>query len=398
MDWSVTGVQSDNYTDETRLEWAGGTELLGGEANVFLDWSNKYGMTRRQQQYYWKWVDNHQTWLRQAQVGRIESRSITSLLAPIDGVSLSNASTTVRKALGEYVIADRTEPNWVVELYINGTLIAFTTADASGFYRFTVPLVYGTPALTLRFYGPKGEMRSAQKRFQTPYNMLPVGEFEYNITGGVVMDTLHSVFSRAEVSYGISRWLSMGAGVEYVSSLSYNRDIPFASMTMQPTSWLFMTADYAYRVRSKATMNISLPFHIVLSGYYTWYDPDQEAIIYHYLEERQAGISIPFKIGKQSFYIQSTFKQNVFNAFSYNTADVVFSGGIGTVDMNVSHYMNWTGNGNRNLYANAGLGVRLFKNWSLRPSMQYNYSTRKFISARSELTIPLSIYGEAAIR
>jgi hypothetical protein len=209
MDWSVTGVQSDNYTDETRLEWAGGTELLGGEANVFLDWSNKYGMTRRQQQYYWKWVDNHQTWLRQAQVGRIESRSITSLLAPIDGVSLSNASTTVRKALGEYVIADRTEPNWVVELYINGTLIAFTTADASGFYRFTVPIVYGTTEITLRFYGPKGEMRSAQKRFQTPYNMLPVGEFEYNITGGVVMDTLHSVFSRAEVSYGISRWLSM---------------------------------------------------------------------------------------------------------------------------------------------------------------------------------------------
>jgi hypothetical protein len=63
------------------------------------------------------------------------------------------------KSTGEYPISDYTEPGWTVELYVNNVIVDYQTADASGFYSFDVPLVYGTSEVMLKFYGPYGEER-----------------------------------------------------------------------------------------------------------------------------------------------------------------------------------------------------------------------------------------------
>lgn len=63
------------------------------------------------------------------------------------------------KSTGEYPISDYTEPGWTVELYVNNVIVDYQTADASGFYSFDVPLVYGTSEVMLKFYGHYGEER-----------------------------------------------------------------------------------------------------------------------------------------------------------------------------------------------------------------------------------------------
>ena len=138
LDWSVASSQAKGYTNETRMELGGGAELLGGETNVFLNASNVYGMKREQQQYSWRWANNNACLVKQIQLGRVNSRSIASVLAPVDGFVISNTPTTVRKALGNYVISDHTDPDWFIELYVNNVLIGYTKADASGFYSFTM--------------------------------------------------------------------------------------------------------------------------------------------------------------------------------------------------------------------------------------------------------------------
>ncbi|MDP4278438.1 MAG: hypothetical protein Q8914_12505, partial [Bacteroidota bacterium] len=295
FDWSVASSQAKGYTNETRVELGGGSEILGGETNIFLNASNVYGMKREQQQYSWRWANNDASLVRQIQLGRVNSRSIASLLSPVDGFVVSNTPTTVRKALGNYVISNYTSPDWYVELYVNNILTGYTKADASGFYSFAMPIVFGTSNITLRFYGPGGEMRSEEKTFNMPYNMMPKGEFEYRITGGELMDSLNSRYGRAEFSYGLFRTFTAGAGMEYLSSISTGPEIPFANFTFQPFSSMLITGEYAYNVRAKGTMNLTLPLHSTLELNYAKYTPGQKAIIYNYLEERSGSLSIPYR-------------------------------------------------------------------------------------------------------
>lgn len=398
IDWSVASSQSNKYPGETRMELGGGVELLGGETNVFLNWSSRYGMSREQQQYTWRWADNNLRALRQVMLGRVSTRSIASVLAPMDGFVLTNTPTTVRKALGTYQIADHTEPDWVVELYVNNTLMDYTRADASGFYRFDVPIVYGSTDITLRFYGPGGEVRSEEKRFNMPYNMLPVGELEYKAVGGSVMDTVNSRYGRIEMNYGVARWLTAGAGVEYLSSIANNPEIPFVNVTFQPLAGFLFMGEYAHKVRTRATLNVSLPAHANLDVMVAIYDPNQEAIIYNYLQERSVGLSLPFRVNRFSGYSKALLRQNLYESFNYNSAEWMVSANCGRMNTNITHFVNWTSTGLPNLYANVAAAWRIGRTTSIRPSAQYNYTTRNWISLRGEMETRIFSNGYASLR
>jgi outer membrane protein OmpA-like peptidoglycan-associated protein len=398
IDWSLASSQSNKYPGETRMELGGGVELFGGETNVFLNWSDRYGMPREQQQYYWRWADNSARALRQVQLGRVNARSIASLLAPMDGFMVTNAPTTVRKALGTYQIADYTEPDWVIELYVNNVMVGYTRSDASGFYRFEVPIVYGSTTVTLRFYGPGGEVRSEEKRFNMPYNMLPTGEFEYKAVGGSVMDTLNSLYGRVELNYGVSRWLTAGAGMEYLTSISTNPEIPFVNLTFQPIPRLLITGEYAHKVRTRATLNMTLPANATLDMIMAVYSPGQQAIIYNYLQERSVSLSMPYRLMRLSGYTKALFRQNLYENFNYNSAEWMVSGNYGKLNANVSHFVNWTSTGHPNIYANVAAGWRFNRSISLRPSAQYNYTSGNWISLRGEVEARLFSNGYASLR
>jgi len=398
LDWSIASTQSNAIVGETRMELGGGVELLGGETNVALNWSDKYGMNREQQQYYWRWADNDARAIRQVQLGRISSRSLATLLAPMDGFTLTNAPTTLRKALGTYQIADYTDPDWVIELYVNNVLIDYTRSDASGFYRFVLPIVYGTSNVVLRFYGPGGEIRSEEKRINMPYNMLPKGELEYKVNGGSVMDTLSSLYGKAEVNYGVARWLTAGAGIEYLSSIATHPEIPFLTITFQPLATILITGEYAHNVRTKATLNVNLPRNAALDINYSLYNSDQQAIIYNYKEERSAGFSMPYRLFTVSGYTKATMRQNIYPSFEYSSAEWMVNGNYGKFNMNVSHFLNWTSSGTSNVYANLSAGLKVGKTLNLRPSLQYNYTSGRLISLKGEMESKVFANGYASLR
>jgi outer membrane protein OmpA-like peptidoglycan-associated protein len=385
VDWSIASNQSQTYTGETRFGLATGVELLGGETNVWLTYSDKYHFEKSQQRYSWRWVDNNASIVKQVQIGRIYNRSIASLLSPVDGFVVTNASTAIQKALGTYQISNTTEPNWIVELYINNVLMDYTKTDPSGFYTFKVPIVYGTSNVTLRFYGPNGEERQEEKTFNMPYNMLPKGEFEYRVSGGQMLDVLHSKYGRAEANVGVSSWLTMGAGFEYLSSITTGPSIPFANFSFQPIPKLIITGEYAYQVRTKATLNYNFDNYSVLELNYSKYKEGQKAIIFNYLEERAASYSIPFKLNKLSVFMKTSLRQNIYSNFSYNTGEMMLSGYYHSFNANLSNFINWTDASNTNIYCNLAMGLKIGKGVSIRPSLQYNYISSNFISTKVEI-------------
>lgn len=396
IDWSFSSNQSQSHKGETRLGMGMGTELLGGETDIWLNYSDRYGLDKYRQRYYWRYVNNKAKIIRQIQFGRVSDRTIASILSPVDGFSITNSPTTVRKAAGDYQISDYTEPDWIVELYVNNTLINFTTADASGFYTFSVPLVYGSSRIKLCFYGPNGEERKLEKTFSMPYNMLPSGELEYKLSGGMMLDTLNSVFSRTEAHYGISRWLTVGAGTEYLSSLNIS-EIPFLDFTVQPIAKLILSGEYAHQVRTKFTLNYTFPGNMVLALEYSKYREGQEAINYNYLEERLASLSVPLPFKKVSGNTVGTFRQYVYSNFTYNNGQLLFSAYCRNYNANVSSYFNWTNLAPLTVYSNISISAKLKRGFSFRPSLQYNYITGQLISFKAELEKKFSSRGYISV-
>jgi hypothetical protein len=207
-DWGVVATQTSQQglpeQDDNRLYLALGGVVAGGETDVALNYDNTYAFVTGSQQFFqWRYVDNDNPVLRQVTAGKIYTPSIASIYSPVIGLQFTNAPTVYRRSFGTYTLSYYSEANWVVELYINNTLVNYAKAPAAGFFTFKVPLVYGNSLLKLRFYGPWGEELSHEQNIQIPFNFLPVGEFEYTASAGIVRIALTAV---SAVSVAIMAW------------------------------------------------------------------------------------------------------------------------------------------------------------------------------------------------
>jgi len=140
-DWSAYASEEINGKTDTRLNLALGAMIAGGEMTASLNYNNYDPFTEKQQYYLWRYVNNDFKPLRQVMAGKIASQAISSIYNPVLGVQLTNTPTTYRRSFGSYILSDYTEPGWIVELYVNNVLVDYIKADASGFFKFEVPLV-----------------------------------------------------------------------------------------------------------------------------------------------------------------------------------------------------------------------------------------------------------------
>lgn len=396
IDWSLSSMQG--LFDENRIGIAAGAEILGGEASAWFIYSDVFGLNRNQQRYYWRLANNNSKLIRQIQVGRIYNHTITSLLHPVDGITITNAPSTVRKALGNYLISDHTEPDWLVELYINNILVDFTTADASGFYRFDVPITYGSTRVMLRFYGPNGEERTQERNFYMPYNFLPAGEVDYRITAGYVLNGHYSPFGRAEVNYGLTKGVTIGAGLEYSGTITGNSPfIPFLSASIQPFNRMIIIGEYAHKVRKSVMINYTMPSNCIIELNHTRFDKDQTAIIFNYLEENSARISFPFISKKYSGFVRGGFRQFKYSNFVFNSGETSLSGFIGRFNANLANFISWTTVSSPYVYSNLSMGYRMPRNLNLRSSVQYSLSNNQWIGWKVEAEKQISRRGLLAI-
>ncbi len=385
MDWALNSTQSTASKNNTQLWLKTGAELLGGETNLQLYYSSLGKFESRNINYYWRWVDNEKKAVRQVRAGRIAPSSISSIYDPVSGISVTNASTKYRRSFGEYTIADHTEPGWTVELYVNNVIVDYQTADATGFYSFNVPLVYGSSEVMLKFYGPYGEERIQRQYINIPFNFLPKGEWEYNVSYGCVLDKERSRFGKAEAKYGINRHVTVGGGMEYLSSIADGKEIPFLNASVAPFGNLLLSAEYAKGVRTNVLANYRLPSGLSFELNYTYYDPEQKAIQVSYREERQATLSLPIRLPKFTAFSRFSFRQNVYKAFTYNTANLTFSSYIKRVNANISAYANRMNGESPYIYADIGVGLPMWKGLTTRLQSQVDFTDKRVNSLKAEI-------------
>jgi hypothetical protein len=402
-DWGVVATQSSQQglpeQDDNRLYLALGGVVAGGETDIALNYDNHTPFTGSQQFFQWRYVNNDDPGLRQVTAGKIYTPSIASIYSPVIGVQFTNAPTVYRRSFGTYTLTYYSEANWVVELYMNNTLVDYAKAPAAGFYTFKVPLVYGNSLLKLRFYGPWGEELSHEQNIQIPFNFLPVGEFEYTASAGIVQDSLNSRFGRVSCNYGLGERLTVGGGAEYLSSIVNGKEIPFVTASLRLSSNLLLSGEYALGVREKVVASYHLPSDLQLELDYIRYTRGQEAINYSYLDERKAIVSYPFRgrkftlFSKLSLYQATLPSTELTPASRYTTGEGLLSGVYLGVNTNLTTYAWFTQQSAPYVYSSLSMAFRLPGKFILTPQVQYEYRQRRISDLRTELGKYISSRG-----
>ena len=310
-DWSVISTQDQQLGNNARVVLGLGGIIAGGETNVSLNYDSKERLQERNQYYLWRLANNDNPLLRQIMAGKIFGQSISSIYSPIVGVQITNTPTSYRRSFGSYTISNTTQPNWTVELYVNNTLVNYVRADASGYYTFEVPLVYGNSAVKLRFYGPNGEERSSEQNISIPFNFLPENEFEYTASAGIVEDGNRSKFSRISANYGLTRSITVGGGTEYLSSVTSGNTMPFINSSARLFKNLLLSGEYTYGVRTKGILTYRLPSGLQFELNDTWYAKDNSNKQYIFRRTK-------------SNYINTLSRKIIFSLYPFNNNQIIY--------------------------------------------------------------------------
>lgn len=390
-DWAIINFKQSEGFNYTRITTNFGAIVAGGEANVFLNYTSGQPFDFKQQYYRWSFVNNDNSAVRQVIAGNLFIQPTASVYGPITGIQITNTPTTYRRSFGTYRISNTTEPGWMVELYVNNILINYTKADASGFYTFEVPLVYGATVVKLRFYGPWGEERTSEQSISIPFNFLPVHQFEYNLSAGVVDDDQKSKFSRINLNYGLDSRITIGGGMEYLSTVSSGKIMPFLNTSLRLGSNLLISAEHTYGVRSKAVISYRLPAGLQFEINYTKYVLGQTAIKSgqslgnNYLEDKKAVLFMPFRRKNFSGFSRFSISQLTVPKLKYTTAELLLSGIFSGINTNLTTSAVYSDPKHPLIYSNLAMTFRLSKGIRITPQAQYEFKQNNFSMMKCEL-------------
>jgi hypothetical protein len=384
-DWSVISTQQQTYgLNQTLANLSLGGVLAGGETNIALNYNSSREFREKEQFYLWRRTNNESRYFKQIMAGKIQPLSISSIYSPVVGLQLTNTPSTFRRSFGTYTLTNTTQPGWIVELYVNNELVDYTKADATGFYSFEVPLVYGNSEVRQRFYGPWGEERYRIENISIPFYFLPKGQMEYTISAGLVEDDNDSKYSKGSVSYGLGKRITVSGGLEYLSSVTTGPVMPFLQASWRAAQGLLVSGEYTHGVRSRANLSYRRPSNAQVEVQYAKYQPGQQAVNFSFLEERKIIFSVPFRSKSISLFSRLTLNQFILANSNYETAEWLVSGSVHGVGAHIGTYVFHSGT-DPYVYSNFSLTLRLPKGFLLTPQAQYEYNNNTFISTKWSL-------------
>ncbi|MFV8337069.1 hypothetical protein ACNQF7_13430 [Flavobacterium sp. RSP29] len=387
--WAVNTIQQSEGSHSERLLLNLGGIVAGGELTTMLNYTSNQPIVAKNQFYRWRYVNNENKYIKQFTLGKISAPSKATILFPLIGAQITNASTQIRKSFGTYILSDHTQANWTVELYINNVLIDYLQADANGFFSFNVPLMYGRTEVTLRYYGPWGEEQLFSNQFVVPALFLPKKEVEYTISSGIIEDGRGSIFTSAKVNYGLSNHVTLGGGIEYISSLESNKSIPFLNSSFRLSSQLFLTANYYSKVLYDLNLNYTTAKNLRFDVDYSKYDRKQQAIRFTYSEIRKASISMPIRNSFFSGNSRFTIQQNLFNITQFTTSELLLSGNSFGFNFNFTTNAFFSENHKPLVYSNISTSLQLPEKFVLVPQLRYGYDADAMTTLQTQLRKPI---------
>lgn len=272
-----TNVISGNPNAQSQYSLALGGQVFGGDFDASLSGSATIARVGSKinpidwKAVPWQWrtgFDNSPL-VSQVIIGKRANFSNLSLADSMIGIEFTNARQETQQSFSNYTISDRTEPNWTVELYINDALVNYTKADQTGYYKFVIPLSYGSTNVVLKFHGPYGEVRTQDVQIRIPYTFLPPGHIEYTATAGTSLyhPSIGSATGKLDMKFGISTFMTGGSGL-FVErgALGQMQYRPYATTSIRLSSGLLLGGEYYYQTGFRSSLDITGPAGVSLEA------------------------------------------------------------------------------------------------------------------------------------
>ncbi|SHG31199.1 hypothetical protein SAMN05444396_10836 [Flavobacterium segetis] len=384
-DWELNMTQRSNGINQEQLRLGLGGIIAGGEFASSFNYTNNQAILSRNQYYRWRYVDNNNQYLTQISAGKIANSLTTTIVSPIIGAHITNAKTTARKSFSTYLLSDYTKPEWTVELYINNILVDYTKADATGFFSFTVPLLYGKTDVSVRYYGLWGEEELSTKQLVIPFYFLSQNKLEYNLSSGIIEEDKKSLFANAKASYGLSDYITIEGGLEYVSSSKKNNFIPYFGSSIRLANQLFVSGGYYSKVKYTGNLNFSSIKNVHVDLDYTKYEKGQDAVRFNYSEVRKARLSVPVRTSLISGVSRFTVQENIYPTGKFTISELAFSGMIYKLNINLITSSYFTSTIKPFVFSTLSSSLRFPKGFVLTPNIRYEYHAAEITSLSAQL-------------
>ncbi len=313
LDWSFTG-QYANPAIDGNYSLQLGSQFLGGDLDGTLLGYTHQRVDWNDIPWRWRYPIQNSSLVSTVLVGRRAAFSGLALADSMIGLQVTNirpsSYTSADANYTTYTISDRTQPDWTVELYINDQLVSFTKADAMGFYKFAIPIPYGSTDIRLRFVGPYGEVQTKDVSFRIPYTFLPPGTVGYTLTVGTPFNvpTLDNAVGKMDLQFGVNSTMTFGGGLRY-SRLPGNVPdfVAFANGSLRLSKDAIASAEYYHGIGLQSRLDISDLFGLTLGAGYDQAFSNQRTLLDDLTvqDSRSLRLSGPFPANLGSFQVEA---------------------------------------------------------------------------------------------
>jgi hypothetical protein len=209
-------------------------------------------------------------WLTQLRLGDGQSSGPRPLTSR--GLALSNAPINRALLVEDLPFAGTLPPDWSVEAYRAGRLVAFDSVGSSGRYSLALPIQYGENPVDFVAYGPFGEVRTFNRTFRALPSMVPSGVLEYAVSGGACRGPRCSATANLDLAYGASpRWTLRG-GFDHLWGTERGALFhPYAGLVATPINAVGIELEGVAKLLYRAGLRFEPSLHFRVSGDYVSY-------------------------------------------------------------------------------------------------------------------------------
>lgn len=363
--------------------------VLGGVLLGIMRWSPP---GRASSDFRWHKALPQGRWVRQIHAGRTPLGSSLPATGVITGIQLTNITATPRRAFGTYRINDQTEPGWIVELYINKVLVNFIRTDATGAYTFDVPLVYGTTSITLKFYGPWGEVTVKEQNIHVPYNLLPKGKAEHTAVAGMSGRDYRYPFAKWETNFGLTTKLTVGGGVEWNPRLGQNKPLHYLQMTLQPFPRALVYAQNIAALRTNVRLAYALPGKVQAELSYTRFGTQKRVLGNNFLQEHRVSVNMPLIKKQGTNWQMNLMRQQLPKSWLYNF-NATLSSRVGVTGNTITFRRQWIPISRSLNTLDVQSNIPVSRQWQLNGQLRYNIGEKQLMQVNLQSEKKLGVRG-----
>ncbi len=403
MDYVVNANLAGN-TKNLGYTLTGGMEVLGGDlqGSFIGNHSNgyNYNVTNGLR---WRYAIRDNPYISGITAGQQSTSGLQPM--PFKGISVTNNPIEPRRMYETYVIDGTTEPESEVEIYINDRLLDYKRADELGYYRFDVPVTYGTTRIGLRIHTPSGEYIDKDQQIQVPFTFLPRGVVSYNLQAGktdqIWADTLNDQYiTHGDVGVGVNRWLTASIGAQHLGNKFVADDVFYygnlsARIARQYLLSLDAAPDAFYRLSSSVMYANNLSFNFI----YTKFEGEGIFNARGATENMSGNIYIPFKIWGMNTGMRLGGEHVVFDTIRLTNFHTDLNARLGSVNLRLNYRDNMLSTKNDSYYGTGLLttsitytisrspGIPVYvRGMFVRGQMQYNVRRNQTETAEIQLS------------